>query len=67
VLLRLFAGATAGDCAAACDANDSGAEDLADAVYVLGYLFGGGSPPPSPWPTCAEHASELACRRRCPN
>jgi len=30
--------------------NDSGKIDVADSVYLLGYLFTGGPPPPPPFP-----------------
>jgi hypothetical protein len=37
-------------CLDACDANDDGKVDTADAVYVLRYLFQHGSRPPDPGP-----------------
>jgi len=52
-------------CMDACDANDDGRIDLADAVYILRYMFMFDDPPPPPFPnfgvdptadrlTCAE-------------
>ena len=32
------------------DADDSGVVDLSDVVFLVGYLFVGGSPPPPPFP-----------------
>lgn len=41
-------------CEDACDANDDGLLDAGDVVYLLNYLFvGGSSHPPSPGPTSA--------------
>lgn len=41
------------DCAPACDPNDDGQVDVADAVTLLGALFVAGSPEPaSPFPGC---------------
>ena len=34
----------------AADANDDGSIDIADAIYLLSYLFGGGDQPPPPFP-----------------
>jgi hypothetical protein len=36
----------------ACDTNDDGRFDIADAVYILSYVFDGGPPPPPPFPDC---------------
>ncbi len=47
VLAYLFGGAIL-PCRDAADANDDGALDIADAVYVLAYLFAKGTPPPEP-------------------
>lgn len=38
-------------CLDAADANDSGAVDVSDAVYILQHLFVGGPPPPPPFPS----------------
>lgn len=48
----LLSGASAPGCADACDVNDDGGLDIADAVFSLSSLFGAGSPPPSPYPNC---------------
>jgi hypothetical protein len=41
---------TSAACTDADDANDDGLLDLSDAVYLFGYLFLGGDPPPAPFP-----------------
>ena len=38
-------------CEDACDANDDGKINLADAVHLLNYLFDGGPVPPDPSPS----------------
>ena len=40
------------DCIDAADANNSGAVDIADPIYLLGFLFGGGPIIPYPYPEC---------------
>jgi hypothetical protein len=37
-------------CLDACDANDDGRMDFADAVWILRFLFRAGTPPPAPGP-----------------
>ncbi len=47
----LFRGAAAPSCLDAADSNDDGEVDISDAVYILFFLFIGGSPaPPLPYP-----------------
>ena len=41
-------------CQDACDSNDDSNIDIADAVFVLGALFGGGPLPAQPFPDCGE-------------
>ena len=41
-----------GSCDDACDANDDGLNNIADAIYVLSNLFSMGPNPPSPFPDC---------------
>lgn len=41
-------------CPAACDANDDGANDISDSVYIAAYQFQGGPPPPAPFPGCGQ-------------
>jgi hypothetical protein len=43
-------GGTKPSCMDAADADDSGALDLTDAIYVLQFLFMGGTKPPAPGP-----------------
>ncbi len=45
-------------CIDAADSNDSGALDLADAIYVFTYLFVGGAPPPAPGLSCGVDPSD---------
>ncbi len=46
-----FGGEAAPSCLEACDCDDSaGPIDVVDVIYLLGYLFSGGPPPPVPWP-----------------
>ena len=51
--LRLF-DATVNDypCREACEANGDGAVNIADMVWILGYLFAGGPAPVAPFPDC---------------
>ncbi len=45
-------------CLDACDANDDGRIDLADAVYILRYLYKFGNQPPAPFPEPGIDASK---------
>ncbi len=45
------------DCDDACDVNDDGALDIADALYSLSALFGGGPAPAAPFPMCGVDSS----------
>jgi hypothetical protein len=38
------------DCLDACDSNDDGRIDIADAIRILGWLFRSDPPPPAPGP-----------------
>src|SRR5262245_57516850 len=51
-------------CKDAADANDSEEVDLSDGVYILAYLFLGGSEPPAPFPGCGADPTDeaLDCR-----
>jgi hypothetical protein len=40
------------------DANDEGDVDLADAVYLLSYLFAHGPLPPPPFLACGEDPTD---------
>jgi hypothetical protein len=46
----LFLGRTLDACPDALDSDDGGEVNISDAVYTLMFLFGGGSPPPPPFP-----------------
>ena len=49
----LFAGGDDPLCTESCNGNGDGSLDIADAIYILNYLFMNGSPPPtSPFPDC---------------
>jgi uncharacterized repeat protein (TIGR03806 family) len=67
ILRHLFAGGEL-SCLDAADADDSGALDLADAIFVLRFLFQGGAPPPSPHPGCGPDPTEdaLGCEEFAP-
>jgi hypothetical protein len=52
VLAYLFQGGPAPPCLDSADVNDDGELDLSDAVYLVGFPFAGGSPPPAPHPEC---------------
>ena len=47
-LLALFLGVEQPSCADAADADDNGALDMADPIYLLRFLFQGGAPVPPP-------------------
>jgi Calcineurin-like phosphoesterase len=46
----IFLSATTTSCLDCLDGNDDGAVDVSDSIYILWYLFAGGSPPPPPFP-----------------
>ena len=48
MLAALFSGGPAGTCQDACDGNDDGSLNIADAIYVLAALFSGGPSPAAP-------------------
>ena len=52
-------------CEDAADLNDDGVIDVSDAVYSLGYQFGGGSAPHAPFPGCGDDptSDDLDCDR----
>ncbi|MGE3166502.1 MAG: hypothetical protein AB7O52_16500 [Planctomycetota bacterium] len=39
-------------CADAADADDGGTLNIADAIWILNFLFASGPPPASPHPLC---------------
>ena len=57
VLFDRFVPGSQTTCASTLDADDSGAADVADIVFLLEYLFRQGSAPPSPFPNCGEVGS----------
>ena len=63
-LLVLFAGETT-DCEDALDADDNGALQITDPIYVLDYLFRGGLPIAAPYPSAGADPTEdtLGCER----
>jgi len=65
VILTAAAGALSDplECPDSCDANDDGVIQLSDGIYLLNYLFAGGSPPTSPFPNCGiDHTADaLEC------
>ena len=50
ILDFLFGGGRVLRCAKAADANDDGAVQITDAVFLLGHLFSGTAAPPEPYP-----------------
>jgi hypothetical protein len=48
----LFTNGTAPGCFDAADVNDDGAVNIADAIYLLGFLFTGGPDAPAPGDNC---------------
>lgn len=61
LLAGLFLGDTLG-CEAACDRDDDGLVNLADAVTILNALFQVTTPPAAPFPSCGEDPSvDLGC------
>jgi hypothetical protein len=50
ILFYLFSDSLTPVCLDSADADDSGAIDITDAVYLLGFLFTGGPEPPAPFP-----------------
>ena len=49
LLESLYGGGGLPRCIDACDANDDGTVNIADAIYTLGYLFNDGAKPPIPF------------------
>ena len=47
----LFGGGARGTCDDACDSNDDGSLNVADALLTLNYLFTSGPLPPEPGPS----------------
>jgi hypothetical protein len=45
-------------CQAACDANDDGAVELTDAIYLANWMFKNDPPPPPPYPDCGLDPTE---------
>ncbi|MCA8961130.1 MAG: hypothetical protein KDC38_11485, partial [Planctomycetes bacterium] len=45
-------------CFATGDINFDGAVDVADAIYLLSYLFQSGSPPAAPFPSCGTSGAD---------
>jgi hypothetical protein len=62
LLTSLFVAARTLNCEDACDTNDDGVIDIADAIAGLSFLFGGGTLSP-PWQDCAPDptADTLSC------
>ena len=53
ILNFTFSTGPAPSCLRTADANgDGSAADIADAIYILLYRYGGGSQPPAPFPSC---------------
>ena len=50
VMIRGIFGKMPVICYDAVDFNDDGKADIRDPIHCLNYLFGGGFPPPSPFP-----------------
>jgi len=50
-LSTLF-GTNVPDCYDSLDANDDGNYNISDPIYILAYLFNGGSAPPAPFSSC---------------
>jgi hypothetical protein len=49
-------------CLEAMDANDSDSVNMADAIYILQYLFAYGTPIPAPYPECGYDSTLVAGR-----
>ena len=67
-ILALFAGGQRIPCADAADANDDERLDIADPIYLFGFLFLGGAQPPSPGPPplpCGQDATPPAAPLGC--
>jgi hypothetical protein len=58
----LFLGGRTPGCLEASNANGSTQLNIADPIYLLQFLFGGGPRPPFPYPTCAFAPAPLGCR-----
>ena len=48
----IFQGVALPLCFGACDHNGDDLVDIADMVYLVTYIFGGGPPPPEPFGVC---------------
>ena len=46
-------------CLAAGDVNGDGAVNFADPIYLFNFAFGGGLPPPAPFPDCGDDPSPV--------
>ena len=62
VLAYLFNADTTPPCIQSADTNGDGGLSLSDGVYLLRYLFAGGTPPLAPFEECGPPgAGELSC------
>ncbi len=67
VILRSLGLATGVECPAAADADGNERADFVDGLFLLRFLFLGGSPPPRPYPGCGvPNRPLLGCRASCP-
>jgi hypothetical protein len=63
ILLHLYLGGEMAPCLDAADVDDSGSHDIADAIYLLHFLFLGGPPPAEPFGACGPDPTQdtLTC------
>ncbi len=63
ILLFLFTDLLDPSCVEALDANDNGKVEIADAIWLLSYLYAGGEVPPEPFQSCGidPTADTLGC------
>jgi len=65
IIQYLFEGSADRRCMDAMDVEGDGAVDLSDCIYLLGWLYTGGEPPPEPFPDCgldpAPRDERLSC------
>jgi hypothetical protein len=69
VLEFLFVESSVVNCLKAADGNDDGRLNIADAVSILGYLFGGAGPLPLPFDACGYDPTAdylCGCSSSCP-
>ena len=66
ILNNMFQSGPAGTCAEACDADNNGALEMGNAIYVITYRLLSGPAPIAPFPECGIEAGADCVTSACP-